>query len=529
MVGGGPGLSNRVGPDRVPPMPQLGKIRISRRKTPLASHPDSESVLAASVSPPVRPAARILPANRGGVVVRTLVLGIAIAATAGCFNERSFPFRAERLVHVEPPAESRKNTRCWLEYTHAALARLLPDHDYEPLLTEDLTTATGAPRDVFDHFDKCKRFLHTGLGNLVGLMDTAQVTGDSEAIETPAPEWPGFEEVWVEVAPGVSISGRLGLATRDGRPIVSDCIVILPGLLGDNMRVRTRDICAGLRDAGFHAMSIEFRGHGQVEARYPDVPYNFGVQETADMLVVAEWLQNKPLIRRTGMIGFSWSANVALLAAWEDGRAPNDPCVSPRLRSYIERYDRSRRHFEAGVIAVSPTLDFEPLLDRLKTPHSFLENPVLSSIQGTVAHRIERKKHGPPTGSLRKLIEYEFAKSDLNYEGALSDGLTYLRLLPYEDKPFHPKLQCARIPVLIIHSANDPLAYANEIARFFADTPNPNVAGVMLHGGGHDGFAAYCEDYLYSLFLSFFDAKTGPRSSSPARCRDPLHHSPANH
>lgn len=440
---------------------------------------------------------------------------MTLLTSTACFNERSFPFRTASLIRVDVPhngSETDPSARQWLRSAHRQLKPLLPDSGYKPLLTEDLTRPDGRPTDVFDYFDKIPAYLHTGLGNMSGLMCTAQVTGDTEAIEVPAPEWPGFEDVWIEVQPGVKISGRLGLAMKDGKPIDADCIVLLPGLLGDNMRVRTRDICMGLRDAGYHTLALEFRGHGQAEAKYPDVPYNFGVMETPDLLVTDEWLQDKPYVRRTGVIGFSWSANAALLAIWDDGRRPDDPMVSARLAALQPKFDRSRRHFQLGAIAVSPTLEFEQLLDRLETPHPYLENPVLASIQGTVAHRIERKKHGPPTGSLRRLIRYEFAESCLNYPGAIPDGFNYLRLQPYKDEPYEPKLEWARVPVLIIHSANDPLAYAQEVADFITDTPNPNVACVMLHGGGHDGFAAYCKDYLYSMFLNFFDDQRGPKA-----------------
>lgn len=438
----------------------------------------------------------------------------ALFALTGCFNERSFPFNQSSLIRMEnrDSGEGRPDTRRWLQVAHNQFRSLIPSSGYEPLLTGNLTKPDGRPVDVFDYFDKRPEYLHTAIGNLSGLMDTAQVTGDTEAIETPAPEWPGFEDVWIEVEPGVSISGRLGLAMRDGKPIEADCIVVMPGLLGDNMRTRARDICLGLRDAGFHTMGLEFRGHGQAEAKYPTNAYTFSVLETPDLLVVSEWLQDKPYIKRTGLVGFSWSAFTALLAAWEDGRRPDDPMVSPRVAACQSHFDRSRRHYEAGIIAISPTLEFEKIMDELDTPHAFIENPVLASIQATVARRVARKNHGEPTGSLRKLIAYEFANSCLSYEGGVVDGVNYLRMAPYKDRPYESKLEWARMPIVIIHGANDPLAYAQEVARFIADTPNPNVACVMFHGGGHDGFAAYCKNYLYSLMVNFFDAERGPKA-----------------
>ncbi|MCB9851849.1 MAG: alpha/beta fold hydrolase [Phycisphaerales bacterium] len=438
----------------------------------------------------------------------------ALFALTGCFNERSFPFVESKIIRLDASnGESpRPNPRQWLEAAHKQFGHLVPSSGYRPLLTNDLTTADGCAIDVFGYFNKQPEYLHTAIGNLSGLMHTAQVTGDTEAIEVPAPEWDGFEDVWIEVDPGVSISGRLGLAMRDGHPIKADCIVVMPGLLGDNMRTRARDICMGLRRQGFHALALEFRGHGQAEAKYPMNAYTFSVVETPDLLVVSEWLQDKEYVKRTGLIGFSWSASTALLAAWEDGRDPNDPMVSRRVADCQSQFDRNRRHYEAGVIAISPTLEFERIMDELDTPHAFIENPVLASIQATVARRVARKKHGEPTGSLRKLIAYEFSNSCLSYEDGVEDGLNYLRLAPYKDLPYEPKLEWARMPVIIIHGANDPLAYAQEIARFIADTPNPNVACVMFHGGGHDGFAAYCRDYLYSLLVNFFDESRGPKA-----------------
>jgi len=126
----------------------------------------------------------------------------------------------------------------------------------------------------------------------------------------------------------------------------------------------------------------------------------------------------------------------------------------------------------------------------------------LEVMQATVDLRATRKNYPPMGGSLRALITHEFSRSQLNYPDAVTDGYTYLRLSPYKDYPFRSKLEHARVPVLIVHGSNDPLAYANEVAEFFSFTKNPNVAGVILNDGGHDGFAAYRRDYIYSMTLS---------------------------
>ena len=38
---------------------------------------------------------------------------------------------------------------------------------------------------------------------------------------------------------------------------------------------------------------------------------------------------------------------------------------------------------------------------------------------------------------------------------------------------------------------------------------NERVAGIILPGGGHVGFAAYAKEYYYSLIANFFDPVTG--------------------
>jgi predicted alpha/beta-fold hydrolase len=341
---------------------------------------------------------------------------------------------------------------------------------------------------------------------------TAQATGADEAIEIPAPPWPGFEDVWIPINDRLQLAARLGLARRDGEPHVADCIVIIPGLLGDNAVRRTRDIGFALRDVGRHVLALELRGFGQTEARYPDVPYNFGVLETGDLLAVAEWLQEKPFVRDTGLMGFCWGANHALLAAWEDGRPADDPIVVAALRPYL-RARSDEPHYRAGIIAFSPVLRFEEIIEELERDWSLLADPVLYTLQDGVAARMIRKQHPEISGNLRRLIEFEFANSELRYPQAVADGCQYLRFLPHRGKPAGDKLEHTRVPLLVVHGANDPLASVQAVAELFITLDNPQVAGVVLPGGGHVGFAPYARAYFYSLILNFFDPERGPAAT----------------
>lgn len=385
-----------------------------------------------------------------------------------------------------------------------------------PLTTEELTDANGKPVDVLAHFMKKKEYLHTLIGNAMGISHTAQVTGDTHCIDKPAPPWIGFDDIWVPINDRLSLSGRMGWAKRDGRIIPSDCIVILPGLLGDNMRVRARDIGLMLVEAGHHVLALEFRGHGRTEAKYGDMAYSFGVLETGDLLTVAEWLESQPFVTGTGIVSFSWSANISLLAAWENSRSEGHESVNPRLMPHLRKRD-GKTHYQSGIFAISPVLDLETVTDELDKTWSMSTNPIFNALQGTVNRRAVRRGYEGVNGSLRKLIACEYARSELTYAEAMEDGFDYLRFLPYKGKPTGHKLQDARVPVLILHAASDPLAYAQEIADVFGETTNPRVAGIVLKGGGHDGFAAYCKDYFYSLILNFFDPQTGARRSIPTR------------
>ncbi len=73
------------------------------------------------------------------------------------------------------------------------------------------------------------------------------------------------------------------------------------------------------------------------------------------------------------------------------------------------------------------------------------------------------------------------------------------------------------MPVLIVQAANDPFISSQNIARLTAETQNPQVATIVLPGGGHVGFAPYAKDYFYSLLLNFFSPQRGPAASAVER------------
>ncbi|HKQ49275.1 MAG TPA: alpha/beta fold hydrolase [Phycisphaerae bacterium] len=286
--------------------------------------------------------------------------------------------------------------------------------------------------------------------------------------------------------------------------------MILPGLLGDNNVLRTRDLCDALRACGFHAVALEFRGHGRTLIRHPELYYGFGVLETLDTLAVSRWLEAQPYVHRTGLIGFCWGANHALIAGWYDDCRRDHPSINPTLAAVLPTVPEYR-HFSAGVMAFSPVLRFEELIAALETPWSKFKHPVLSGLQQNIRTRMEYRKAGDTSGSLRRCIEFEFAHASLRYADGFRDAVHFLRLLPYRDLPDHEKLANARMPLLIVFAANDPLSKAQDVADLMATTSHPNTAAVVLPGGGHIGFAPYAKQYYYSLIMNFFDPSCGPR------------------
>ena len=385
-------------------------------------------------------------------------------------------------------------------------------------MTDDLTDELGRPVDVMKHFDRDPERLESVFFNYWGLESSAQSAGTCFDEKNPPERWPGFEEVRIPISDRLETFGWLGLA-RDGNTIrKADCIVVMTGLFGHNGVQRTKDISMALLTAGFHVLAYENRGYGLTDLHHPDVAYNWGVLATRDLMIVSDWLEDKPYIRHTGMAGYCWSANQALLAAWYENCPPGHTSITRKLAEYLPPLPE-RRRFRAGVIAISPTLRFEELIDKLDVPRHFLADPALRSLQLIVEHRMKRKHYPEFSGSLRKLIEFETGRSEMDYPDAVRDGLRFLRFLPYKGKPAGDKLEHTRIPVLILHASDDPMATAQEVADFIAGVDNPNIAAQMLYGGGHLGNARYSRPYYFSMIMNFFHPVHGAAAMSAPTTR----------
>ncbi|MBT3202265.1 MAG: alpha/beta fold hydrolase [Phycisphaerales bacterium] len=437
----------------------------------------------------------------------TLLLCLTIS-TPGCFfSERSFP--------IDPSQTARSDTspnlpaRQWLIETHNHLKKLLPSHRNPTLLTGELSDKSDRPINMVARYSLKPDQLQSIFVNFLGLSYSAQATG-ADMGHQPAPNWPGFIDVWTPINPNLKLAGRLGMARdANGKIISADCIVLLPGLCGGNNVIRQQNLAEALKNSGLHVLAIETRAQGQTAVGYPNVPSTWGICESSDLLIVSDWLTAKPNIKRTGLIGFSWGGTIAMLTAWSEERSGGHPGVAPQIERILPKLP-PRRRYQAGIMAFSPVLDLDVLIDKLSTPQGYLTRPAWAGLQRTIKNWKARSGFPKPTGTLDDVIRCK----ELDYKGTREDQRRFLRFISYKDKPADNKLENIRVPLLIVHAADDPIAPVQTVADLTARVKNPNLATIVLPTGGHIGFAPYARDWFYSLTLSYFDPQKGPKPSS---------------
>lgn len=435
-----------------------------------------------------------------------------MASLLGCFNERSFPVGRAELIRIAPSA-SQLPPRDWLVQAHGQLQQLLPGENRPTLLTGDLTTPAGQPVDVFKIYHSRFEDMDSLLVNAVGITHTAQVASRGLGLDQPLPDWPGFADLTITVDESLRLSGRIGWAVDEaGQRIDAPCIVILPGLFGGNAVWRTRDLAVGLRTCGFHVLALELRACGQTEKNFPQYYTTWGLLESNDLLRVSKWLEEQPQVQSTGLVATCWGSNIALATVWAEGRPADDPKVPVKVAPHVPRAT-DRPAFTAGVLLFSPALNYEEMSVALEKPQSALRAPILKAFQDVVRERKKLKNHQPIDGRLETLVGAEVRQYPFfNYPGSDWDARQYMRFRTFRDKPYDDKLQHTRMPLLIVHAYNDPMVPSQCIADLLAATHNPNVAAVILPGGGHVGFPAYSKEYYFSLIVNFFDPATRPQA-----------------
>ena len=101
-------------------------------------------------------------------------------------------------------------------------------------------------------------------------------------------------------------------------------ILVLHGFVNDHHSVQNAD--KALCDAGYRAVNLDLRGHGQSTGQY----LTFGVNDAADLAAITTYLQDRKLCGETdGVYGTSYGAASAILFAGSDPRVKAVVAVAP--------------------------------------------------------------------------------------------------------------------------------------------------------------------------------------------------------
>ncbi|MCY2925096.1 MAG: hypothetical protein NT031_06585, partial [Planctomycetota bacterium] len=155
--------------------------------------------------------------------------------------------------------------------------------------------------------------------------------------------------------------------------------------------------------------------------------------------------------------------------------------MGPRLGKLLNPAPRGPKRYQAGVIAISPLPRYEELLDVMETEQSVWMHPVVAGLQATIRDRMAARGYPNPCGNVRELLK----NSITAYPNAHLDGLEFMRIMPFKGAPTFDRMNGIRVPLLIVHAADDMVAPAQDLADLMATTANPNVAAILLPGGGH--------------------------------------------
>ena len=430
---------------------------------------------------------------------------MVLLCAAGCFGERSFPMRPRELRAIRT---QRLATRDWVESVQPQLRSLLP-----PLSRQSLTTPQLG-RDVYRAFGANPDHLDSVFFNYFGVMRSAQVAPSAESFSDT--NWPGYEPIEIPADDGLPLRGRIAPPTA--HDLGDSYIVITHGLFGQQAGTRQYNLAQALRAFGHHVVTLDMRGHGQTGRLHPEYPFTFGLDESRDLLAVSRWLRATRHADRIGLVGLSIGGHQALMAAWLDGDSPIESNPnSPIIRAV--HHPEQRPAFDAGIFVISPVLNLIEYADRMdRARATLLDSPVQSIFQAKVEQRM-RALGAAASCRVWDLMEHELRRSHWaalypNFRTLMDEQLQFIDFCrlsgPAEGAR---RLEHARVPVLVLQAADDPLGSAQAVADVFAGVRNPNCGVILLREGGHGGFPALSSSYYYSLLQSFFDPATAPRAS----------------
>lgn len=435
------------------------------------------------------------------------LLLLLLLALPGCLSEGNFPAHFDRLVTVQH--SDKVSTREWAARTHAAAEPLMPWGRRDALTTDELTV------NVWKRFGLDPERLDNILLNLRGIEQTAQTVSPMPGMvdgRLARPKWDGFESVKVPVAEGVQLCGRLGVPEKHNE-IPGSFIIFTHGLFGSLDGNDVTNQVQALRQMGHHVLAVEMRGHGETYCEYPKCAMTFGLSESGDLLAAARWLKSEHHATRVGLVAFSLIGFESLLTAWLDGKEAASDLPEAKIFAGLPR-PQAEPTFNGGMFVVSAPVGLPQVARQFEPRYTLLQAPVKYTFQQKVKERITPNPEGK-LYTMWDLAKYQLVLSDYRslyptFNDAQPVLLKFLDLSENNWQVGATRMENVRTPLLVLNSANDPLASAQNVADLFSRQKNPNIGVILLKEGGHIGVTAFAADYYYSLMKNFFDPKTAP-------------------
>lgn len=167
-----------------------------------------------------------------------------------------------------------------------------------------------------------------------------------------------------EVGPLAAQEQRFTLTTTDGVEIAASFVSAAPEdapvILLFHGNGASRGQFAGhlnwLPANGFHALAVDFRGHGQSA----EEPKSFGYTEARDAHAALKWAREEFPNSKIGVLGISLGGAAALVG--EDGPLPADAMILQAVYPDFDRAVRNRVRLFAGDLgaaALTPLLTYQ--------------------------------------------------------------------------------------------------------------------------------------------------------------------------
>lgn len=298
--------------------------------------------------------------------------------------------------------------------------------------------------------------------------------------------YPGeFEDVVIESFDGTPIGAVVGIHP-DGRP--RPALVISHGFMGSkNDHYIIDTALTAYSEWGFNVLGIDLRNFGRSQC-LTHTPSTAGWKEGEDLLAAAKFLSEKPEVTTVGITGFSMGAGSTMRAAYAAREYPyltggaiawNGYSDARRMVSYISDRPPVNDPFFPVYMAFR-------LMHRLRRKDmlGYIEDPdILGHLGGSFSE-----------ANFEKYIE----KVAAPHYGVTADEL-------YRNASSREFLAEVEVPLLIVHSADDPICPPSEMDELIQIAEdNPNVQVWMLPAGNHCLFQYMDRNWYLTVMRGFF-------------------------